>query len=287
MRLSTIILAVSAVTLVAGVNALCEAANVDQAMVMPLTYANSVSEDLNNADGKRYLRSSENEERLGGANMFNIKKLEDALNDTTYAKTLFRRWKRSGVNEDTITTKFKNLQISLDENALELIQSYRIWLNAHATKTNPKLFDRAKIKKALEDGTYANVLYGRWKRYGFESDDVFKRFQRMGVNKDDNLYQVYKNYVTWLNVHHPLKKSTLTTPEAFLFYPSRIQRAKSDPAFAETLFAKWKSSGLDEGPVYKKLWDMGLKKDNAIYKLYTDYVLWLDKHFPLPAKATN
>ncbi|EEY53920.1 secreted RxLR effector peptide protein, putative [Phytophthora infestans T30-4] len=217
MRLSNIILVVNALTLVAGDNALCEAAAADQAMVMPLTYTKYVSEDLSNADGKRYLRSSDDEERLGGANTFHIKKLEDALNDTTYAKTLFRRWKRSGVDEDTVTTKFKSMQISMDENALELIQSYRIWLNAHATKTNPKLFDIAKIKKALEDGTYAHVLYGRWKRYGFESDDVFKRFQRMGVNKDDNLYQVYKNYVTWLNVHDPLKKTTLTTPEAFLF----------------------------------------------------------------------
>ncbi|KUF81719.1 hypothetical protein AM587_10010582 [Phytophthora nicotianae] len=154
-------------------------------------------------------------------------------------------------------------------------------------ENDPKLFDKAKITKASTDGTYANVLFGRWKRYGLEWDDVYKTFKAMGFATDKQLSQVYKDYRAWLKIHHPSKDTELTSAQAFLFDASRIDRAKSNSALAQRLFAKWKASGLDEGPVYQKLWIMGLENDNAVYKLYTDYVLWLDKNFPLPLKSTT
>ncbi|ETK97016.1 hypothetical protein L915_00382 [Phytophthora nicotianae] len=150
-----------------------------------------------------------------------------------------------------------------------MLWDYRKYLKLHPTKNDPKLFDKAKITKASTDGTYANVLFA------------------MGFATDKQLSQVYKDYRAWLKIHHPSKDTELTSAQAFLFDASRIDRAKSNSALAQRLFAKWKASGLDEGPVYQKLWIMGLENDNAVYKLYTDYVLWLDKNFPLPLKSTT
>ncbi|KAG3052726.1 hypothetical protein PI125_g26114 [Phytophthora idaei] len=143
------------------------------------------------------------------------------------------------------------------------------------------------IYGTLEDVTRAKELFGKWKSYGLECDNVFKKFQTVGVRNDNDLYKVYLNYVAWLNTHYPFKETKLTSTQDFLFHPPRIKRAKSDSAFAEILFAKWNDSGLGELPVYNRLWKMGLGIDNAIYDMYKNYVFWLDKHFPLPAIATT
>ncbi|OWY94373.1 RxLR effector protein, partial [Phytophthora megakarya] len=62
--------------------------------------------------GKRFLRGTatdDDEERLSGANMFNPTKIEEALGNTAYAKTLFRRWTWNGEKEKDILQKLKNM----------------------------------------------------------------------------------------------------------------------------------------------------------------------------------
>ncbi|KAG3231056.1 hypothetical protein PI124_g23849 [Phytophthora idaei] len=290
MRLSVILLAVSALALLENGSALSASVDVDEGTMvskMAPAEAELLRVGLSNGDKKRFLRNHDDEERLAGANMFNIKKLEEALNNAGYANTLFQRWKRHGVDEAKVSRKFKDMGISTDTNAQELAQSYRTWLSTHAANIDPKLFDKAMIYGTLEDVTRAKELFGKWKSYGLECDNVFKKFQTVGVRNDNDLYKVYLNYVAWLNTHYPFKETKLTSTQDFLFHPPRIKRAKSDSAFAEILFAKWNDSGLGELPVYNRLWKMGLGIDNAIYDMYKNYVFWLDKHFPLPAIATT
>ncbi|ETO86022.1 hypothetical protein F444_00414 [Phytophthora nicotianae P1976] len=148
------------------------------------------------------------------------------------------------------------------------------------------MFNLEKFKRASDDANYAKSLFPEMETIWTRMDDVYKTFKAMGFATDKQLSQVYKDYRAWLKIHHPSKDTELTSAQAFLFDASRIDRAKSNSALAQRLFAKWKASGLDEGPVYQKLWIMGLENDNAVYKLYTDYVLWLDKNFPLPLKST-
>ncbi|KAI9988576.1 hypothetical protein PInf_022024 [Phytophthora infestans] len=104
----------------------------------------------------------------------------------------------------------------------------------------------------------------------------------MDVRTDDKLYNVYSKYLKWLNTHHPRKYTKKTTVEEFLFDPTRIQKAKSDPDFATSMFAKWKKNGFDSDEVHVKFQDMDLATDNALYKLYKDYFSWLTKNHPTP-----
>ncbi|ETI57282.1 hypothetical protein F443_00425 [Phytophthora nicotianae P1569] len=263
----------AALSTVTGAHALSAIGAVQdtEATGMTTTDLDLIAESHSSANVKRFLRSqSDVEERLQGNNMFNLEKFKRASDDANYAKSLF-----------------PELGIHGEMKSLRMLWDYRKYLKLHPTKNDPKLFDKAKITKASTDGTYANVLFGRWKRYGLEWDDVYKTFKAMGFATDKQLSQVYKDYRAWLKIHHPSKDTELTSAQAFLFDASRIDRAKSNSALAQRLFAKWKASGLDEGPVYQKLWIMGLENDNAVYKLYTDYVLWLDKNFPLPLKSTT
>ncbi|KAK1930772.1 hypothetical protein P3T76_013729 [Phytophthora citrophthora] len=246
-----------------------------------------------NTNHMRFLRSEadDNEERLAGKNMFNAEKIEKALQDTTYAKTLFRRWKRYEVEHGAAFDKLIKFNIGKDDKVYGLYTKYVTWLDKHhplgvEVTGGANLFSKAKLDKAMKDPKYENTMFGRWKRHGFESDAAYNKLLAFNLASDAEVYKVYSKYVTWLNIHHPLAKTRKTTAKDFLFNADRIARAKKDPEFAETLFKKWKTSGLDEKPVYFKLWDMGLKTDDDLYKLYTNFVKWLDTHYPLPAKAT-
>ncbi|KAI9988577.1 hypothetical protein PInf_022025 [Phytophthora infestans] len=112
-------------------------------------------------DGVRqFLRNHDDEERLAGTNMFNIEKLEKALNDASYAKTLFQRWKTHGVNEAKVSGTFTKMKIVRDKNAQELLTDYRAWINLHSKSNDPALlFDRAKIDAAAADVKSTNDLF--------------------------------------------------------------------------------------------------------------------------------
>ncbi|KAG7386280.1 hypothetical protein PHYPSEUDO_000494 [Phytophthora pseudosyringae] len=287
MRLPLTLLAVSAAALLASGSALPAVTAADQGLKVSNTADDLLGVGLNHGDVKRFLRSSgtaDDEERLGGKNIFNIEKLDEALVDANYAKTLFRRWKRYGVTEAKAIRQFQTNGFKIDDNAKWLFQAYKDYLGS--PKAIPNLFDTEKVYKASNNPTYANQLFGRWKRHGYDSDDVYTAFKKLYVNKDKKFVQVYEDYVVWLNIRYPLKKTKVTTADEFLFLSSRISRAETDEVFAARLFAKWKASELDEGSVYKNLLAVGLKEDagNAPFKVYQDYVKWLHA---MPAKATR
>ncbi|KAH7472161.1 RxLR effector protein SFI6 [Phytophthora ramorum] len=290
MRLPSILLVVSALTLFASGTAL--SADTDKGvMVSTMASPDSGLLDVGHNSGKRFLRVHEtaneddgSEERLSGANMFSTKKIKQAMADPNYAKTLFRRWKRNGVEADGAFNKLKAYNIDND-NVFRLYKNYFTWLKTRhpvgVVTGDKKMFDETKLKKAMGDGTYANTLFGRWKRNGLDSDEVFTRFQKMGVKKDNNLYKLYTDYFAWLQIHHPIPGSQKVSAKDFLFDSTRLNRAMKDTTFAEKLFAKWKTSGLDSDPVFVKFRALGSKKgDNKLDKLYRDYFKWLEIHYP-------
>ncbi|KAL4156433.1 hypothetical protein PRNP1_005464 [Phytophthora ramorum] len=290
MRLLSILVVVSALTLLARGTAL--SADTDKGvMVSTMASPDSGLLDVGHNSGKRFLRVHEttneddgSEERLSGANMFNTEKIKQAMADSNYAKTLFRRWKRNGVEADGAFNKLKAYNIGKDNNVFRLYKNYFTWLETHhpvgVVTGDKKMFDETKLKKAMGDGTYANTLFGRWKRNGLDSDAVFTRFQKMGVKKDNNLFKLYTDYFAWLKIHHPTPGSQKVSAKDFLFDSTRLNRAMKDKTYAEKLFAKWKTSGLDSDEVFTRFQKMGVKEDNSLYKLYTDYFKWLEIHYP-------
>ncbi|KAG3113985.1 hypothetical protein PI126_g24736 [Phytophthora idaei] len=100
MRLSVILLAVSALALLENGSALSASVDVDEGTMvskMAPAEAELLRVGLSNGDKKRFLRNHDDEERLAGANMFNIKKLEEALNNAGYAvPEVEETWSRRG-----------------------------------------------------------------------------------------------------------------------------------------------------------------------------------------------
>lgn len=215
----------------------------------------------NNGDGRRSLRTSisnpvgeedNNEERLVGANMFNAGKIKTAIGDAKYAKTLFQRWKRHGFDSDKAFKKLNAHNIGKNDDVFKLYQTYFAWLQKHHPTDGvggKNMFAPAKLEKAKTDATYARTLFDRWKRHGLDSDDVFKKFQAMGVRNDDDLYRVYTTYFTWLNLHHPSSSKVSTNT---LFESARLKMAMEDPKLAERLFAKWKKGNWESDAVFKE-----------------------------------
>nr|KAH7506864.1 hypothetical protein KRP22_1976 [Phytophthora ramorum] len=139
------------------------------------------------------------------------------------------------------------------------------------------MFNTEKIKLAIADSKYAKTLFRRWKRYGFESDDAFKKLTVHNLHKDDNVFQLYKNYLAWLETHHPLG---IVTGDKKMFDRVKLQKAMGDGTYATTLFRRWKRNGIDSDGVFDRFKQLGVKKDNILYKLYTDYFAWLQIHHP-------
>ncbi|GMF11891.1 unnamed protein product [Phytophthora lilii] len=109
----------------------------------------------------------------------------------------------------------------------------------------------------------------------------------MGVTTDGNLCKPYADYLSWLTIHHPLKK---TSASVFLFDEGRIKRAIADSVFAERMFGKWKRSGFDSDGVFNKLQPMYVKatddlNKSKLYGFYQDYFNWPQKYFPSRATA--
>ncbi|OWZ03424.1 RxLR effector protein, partial [Phytophthora megakarya] len=148
MRLSFILVASSISTVIATGNALSPTTDEE---VMKVTNVASIDTRLPDISlkfvyGKRFLRDAiDNEERLSGANMFNPAKIEEALGNAAYAKTLFRRWTRNGEKEKDILHKLKNMpEFKKEKTVDQLYADYIKWLNPESGKTQEKLFSRAK-----------------------------------------------------------------------------------------------------------------------------------------------
>ncbi|POM61164.1 Secreted RxLR effector peptide protein [Phytophthora palmivora] len=292
MRLSSILLAAGVLTLFASGNALPTVTVAESTEVSNMAAVDTglSTVRLNNGDGKRFLREEVNdddEERLSGANMFKAEKIEQAIGDASYAKTLFRRWKRNGVDSDGAFKKLREMhKLETDDKVYKLYLNYLAWLEKHHPLGQDlgmkNMFDEAKISKAAKDPTYANNLFGRWKRNNFDMIKVRDQFKAMRITSENPLYNVYTRYAAWLRIHHPKEGTKKLTSYEFLFDRTRIDRTLVDETFANNLFAKWKASGFDSDGVFKKFQDMGVKYDDDLYKVYKNYYAWLEKYHPLP-----
>ncbi|POM64456.1 Secreted RxLR effector peptide protein [Phytophthora palmivora] len=289
MRLSSILLAAGVLavfTRVEAVPTITDAESVDVSNMAAVDTSLS-SVRLNNVDGKRVMRgevTDDDEERLSGANMFNTEKIKQATGDSSYAKTLFQRWKRNGVDSDGAFKKLRVMyNLDTDKNVYNLYVNYFTWLEKHHPRGQDlgikNMFDKAKISNAAKDSTYANNLFGRWKRNNFDMIKVRDQFKAMRITSGDPLYNVYTRYAAWLRIHHP-KEGTELTPIKFLFDRTRIDRTLVDETFANKLFAMWKASGFDSDDVFKKFQTMGVKNDDDLYKVYKNHYTWLEKNHP-------
>ncbi|POM64779.1 Secreted RxLR effector peptide protein [Phytophthora palmivora] len=292
MRLSSILLAAGVLTMFASRNALPTFTVADSTEVSNMAVADTglSNERLNNGDGKRFLRGEVNddeEERLSDANMFKAEKIEQAIGDASYAKTLFRRWKRNKVDWEGAFKKLREMHnLKTDKNVYNLYVNYVAWLEKHHPLGQnlgmKNMFDKAKISKAAKDPTYANNLFGRWKRNNFDMIKVRDQFKAMRITSENPLYNVYTRYAAWLRIHHPKEGTKKLTSYEFLFDRTRIDRTLVDETFANKLFAKWKGRELDSEGVFSKFQTMGVKYDDDLYKVYLNYRAWLEKYHPLP-----
>ncbi|KAJ8566300.1 hypothetical protein ON010_g6829 [Phytophthora cinnamomi] len=293
MRLPSVLLAVSAATLLASGSALSADANQGtKVSVMASPDLGVLDVSLNAGDEKRSLRGlkvvdEEDEERLAGANMFSIEKLTKAMGDANYAKTLMRRWKRHGIEIKDAKKILENSSVGKNPKLNVVYRNYAAWLDKHfplgaETTGGKNLFSKAKIDQALEDSKYAKTLFGRWKSHGYESDDVFTKLKTMGLKiGDGTLDKMYRNYLSWLNVHHPDNETIKLAVGDDLFKESMLQRARGDDLYAESLFRAWKTKGLD---VPENLKSTLGNVDNTLLEKYNT---WLQTHFPRKVKTTR
>ncbi|OWZ00261.1 RxLR effector protein [Phytophthora megakarya] len=289
MRLSFMLLITFIATSSSNGNVQSTAANTKVKMAnMASTDTNLMDGGLNVRDETRFLQGNvagDNEERLSGANMFDTKKIEEALGNTAYAKTLFRRWARNRVEDDKVLQMLNSMpKFKKEKTTTQLYGDYITCLNSDIeTKTN--LFPRAKIDKAIEHSAYAHKLFERWKRYGYDSDYVLlHKLKFMDVDRNKKKIRLHEDYVAWLRVHHPNATDKKLTSKEFLFVQQRLDRVAVDTAYAEKLHKKWKTSGFDSDPVYYHFKDLHRENDPNFVKVYEKYVTWLDQHYPLPLR---
>ncbi|KAG6617080.1 Secreted RxLR effector peptide protein [Phytophthora cinnamomi] len=238
---------------------------------------------LNAGDEKRSLRglevvNEEGEERLAGANMFSIEKLTRAMDDAKYAKRLMRRWKRHGIEIERAKRILNNTKLSRNSKLNVVYHKYAEWLDKHFSRVGPasggnNLFHPAKLKKALKDDKYAKSLFTKWATHQYKSDGMLAKLKAVGL-KEPEYKMLYKNYISWLNVHHPSDATKELARGDDLFKESMLIKARNNDEYAESLFRAWKTKGLN---VPENLESTVGNVGNTLLKKYD---AWLATHFP-------
>ncbi|KAJ8558931.1 hypothetical protein ON010_g8520 [Phytophthora cinnamomi] len=276
MRLSSILLAVSAATLLASGGALsADASQGTKVSAMASPDLGVLDVSLNAGDEKRSLRGlkvvdEEDEERLAGDNMFSIDKLTKAMEDTKYAKTLMRRWKRNGIEIEQAKKILENSRVGKNPKLNVVYRKYAEWLDKHFPPMAPasggnNLFHPANLKKALKDDKYAKSLFTKWATHEYKSDGMLAKLKAVGL-KEPEYNMLYKNYISWLNLHVPSEKFAVGDD---LFEESMLLRARKDPVYSVHLFRAWRNQGKN---VEKKL---ASKLGNGKDVLLNKYNAWL------------
>ncbi|GMF11890.1 unnamed protein product [Phytophthora lilii] len=152
MRLASILVAAAVVTLVTKCNALHTAAGIGGAELSDVATIDFVH--LRDCPVQIYSTPK--------------KKLKEALGDAKYAKRLFARWKRFGYDFDKTSLRKFPSRLKKEKDFQILYKQYAVWLDTHhplqaVPGDAKKMFDIAKLDKAMGDATYANALFGRWK----------------------------------------------------------------------------------------------------------------------------
>ncbi|KAE9255391.1 hypothetical protein PF004_g577 [Phytophthora fragariae] len=268
MRLPSTLLVVAALTLLASGSAHADTTKVST-LASPDLDVLAVSH--NAGDEKRFLRGLKSvdeadEERLAGANMFNVDKLEKAMGDRLYAQTLMKR----------------------DPRLNDLYHTYAAWfktLNNKIAAADKALFVKADLDNAVIDSSAAKTLFRQWKTGNFESNDVFKKLETLGLKTGDDAYdKLYKNYMSWLNVHYPDKATKALARQSDLFSEPMLNGAIQDVTYRESLFRAWKTQGYSKKRVGEILGNTAAGVSGRLNKKYNT---WLQTHFPPKARTTR
>ncbi|OWZ19244.1 RxLR effector protein [Phytophthora megakarya] len=140
------------------------------------------------------------------------------------------------------------------------------------------MFNAEKIKQAVGDTTYAKRLYQRWKRNGFEEKAVYDTlWKQHRLGTDNQVYKLYQNYVTWLDLHHPLN---VDLGAKNMFASEKLTKAAENPAYANVLFGRWKRRGFTMINVRDQFKRMKITSEQPLYSVYNNYLAWLRIHYP-------
>ncbi|KAE9033456.1 hypothetical protein PR003_g10169 [Phytophthora rubi] len=290
MRLPSTLLVVAALTLLASGSAHADTTKVST-LASPDLDVLAVSH--NAGDEKRFLRGLKSvdeadEERLAGANMFNVEKLEKAMGDRLYAQTLMKRWKRHGYDITNLKEKLNKSNLVGSPRLNDLYHTYAAWFNTLDDKiaaADKALFVKADLDNAVKDSSAAKTLFRQWKTGNFESNDVFKKLETLGLKTGDDAYdKLYKNYMSWLNVHYPDKATKALARQSHLFSESMLFDAMKDVTYRESLFRAWKTKGYSKKRVDEMLGNTAAGGGGGLNK---EYNTWLQTHFPPKARTTR
>ncbi|KAE9000886.1 hypothetical protein PF011_g13992 [Phytophthora fragariae] len=290
MRLPSTLLVVAALTLLVSGSAQADGTKVST-LASPDLDVLAVSH--NAGDEKRFLRGLKSvdeadEERLAGANMFNVEKLKKSMGDRLYAQTLMKRWKRHGYDITKLKAKLNKSELVRDPRLNDLYHTYAAWFNTLDDKiaaADKALFVKADLDNAVKDSSAAKALFRQWKTGNFEPNDVFKKLVPSGLKSDDAHYdKLYRNDISWLNVHYPDKATKALARESDLVKESMLLAARTDEAYRERLFRAWKTNGYSEKRLGEILGNTVGNRHNLLTKKYKT---WLDTHFPRKVTTTR
>nr|AEK80516.1 Avh29 [Phytophthora sojae] len=289
MRLPSILLAVSALTVLASDSALAAVAGASEDAKVSTMASTMASPDLDvlavSHSATRFLRGLESvgevdEDRVAGAKLFDAAKLKRAMDDSKYAETLMKRWKRHGFDIEDAKIRLNASRYAKDEKLNAIYLKYAAWLDTHFSRLpgvkpsgGDDLFNKAKLEVAIKDGNYKRTLFKEWKTHNYESEAVFKQLNALGRKDFDNtLDRLYVDYVIWLNVHFPHPDTLKLAKEPLLFKESMLLKARTDVDYAQSLFLAWKMNFSLE-KVTENLKITFANADNMILRGYTNWLI--------------
>ncbi|GMF57131.1 unnamed protein product [Phytophthora fragariaefolia] len=288
MRLPSVLFAITVASFLVAGNALSAGAGLDTKVSVMTPLDLSVLDVSPNAGaGKRSLRGlkaagGKDEERLGGAKLFNVDKLTKAMDDDNYAKKLFLRWKRHGFADTTrIKTALEKTTLKNDPKLNKVYLDYVAWLDNFfplgELPSNPTLFSKVAIVNALSDETWAKAMFNTWRTYGYDEIGAVAQLNRLKLNPN-NVKYLSKFYGTWLSVHHPstetMKFAIAKTEDLFTVEGIFMLRLK--PEYRDNLFRAWATKYSLER-VREELAKLGVSDKSGVYK---EYVTYLKTFFP-------
>ncbi|GMF47067.1 unnamed protein product [Phytophthora fragariaefolia] len=286
MRLSSVLSALTVASLLVASNVLSAGAGHGR-MVSEITPLDLSVPDVSPNAGveKRSLRGleaggGEDEERLAGANLFNVEKLTNAMDNSKYASKLLLKWKRRGyTKKESIKAALDRTSLSKDPKLNTMYHTYLKWLDDFFPEgekaTNSILFSEKAIEYALADKNWAKETFKAWKAYGYGKEEALAQLNTLKLNTNDVNY-LSKFYGTWLSVHHPSTETMNFANAGNLFTVDDIFWLQLKPEYRDNLFRAWATKYSLER-VREKLAKLGVSDKSGVYK---EYVTYLKTFFP-------
>ncbi|KAI9912326.1 hypothetical protein PsorP6_006690 [Peronosclerospora sorghi] len=139
------------------------------------------------------------------------KMVERAIKDPKGAVWLFKLLKLYQFHPEHLVEYKEALKLS-KKKLLKLHAMYEDWYQLHhpqngrgpTRSVNEFLFEKSRVKRALEDGVFAKKLFAKWRNAGFERDGALDEVKRYGIGKRD-LARLGERYAEWLGEPPPRK----------------------------------------------------------------------------------